>query len=162
MWKELKSETEKEYFQNILKFIETNKETIAPSPKNIFRVFTDTSLKDVKVVILGQDPYPTPGDANGRAFAVNSDIKIPKSLKNIFKEIQTEFGEEPKDRTLDYLANQGVFLLNTCLSTNQGSAFAHKNLGWQKFTDAVIKTLNNREEPIIFFYGVNRHMTKKS
>lgn len=150
MWKELKEETQKDYFKNIIKILTEKKDILAPEPANVFRAFNEVPFEDVKIVILGQDPYPTPGDANGLAFAVNENIKVPKSLQNIFKEIEKETGVMPTDKTLLSWTNQGVLLLNTCLTTEKGKTFAHKNLGWGTFTDKVISVLNERQDPVIF------------
>lgn len=151
MWDELKDETEKPYFKKILSFLksEMRHKEIAPSKDFIFRAFSLIEYKDVKVVILGQDPYPTKGHANGLAFAVNEGVKTPKSLANIFKEIESDTGKKPSKNDLLGWVDQGVFLLNTSLTTIEGETFAHKDV-WQPFTSAVIQKLNERNDPIIF------------
>lgn len=151
MWIELKQETKKASFSQILSFIKSeiqNGKKITPPLNQIFRVFNEIDFKDVKVVILGQDPYPTPGDANGLAFATNAK-KTPKSLVNIFKEIEIEYGVLPKNNNLLNWLKQGVLLLNTSLSTIEGETFAHKEI-WQPFTDSVIRSLNDHPNRLVF------------
>lgn len=151
MWKELNNVTSSEDFKNILNFLkeEIRKgKKLAPHKDNVFRVFKDQNFNNVKVVILGQDPYPTPGHANGLAFATNAS-QTPKSLQNIFKEIEMEYGSKPKNNDLLNWQKQGVFLLNTSLSTLEGETFAHKKI-WQSFTDAVIRSINDRKDPVVF------------
>lgn len=134
---------------------------ICPSNENIFRIFDAIDYNKVRVVVLGQDPYYANIDeANGFAFAVNENVAIPPSLRNIFKEIAQEFGNEPKDRTLGYLVKQGVFLMNTALSTRHGKAFAHGDL-WQPFTDKVISYLAEREQAIVFLLWGSKAIAKK-
>lgn len=149
----LKKEFDKEYMQSLLSFLEKevkNKQKIAP-PGNFFKALTLTPFNEVKVVILGQDPYPTLGHANGLAFAVNEGIKTPKSLHNIFLELSKDLKVEyPQNNTLLGWANQGVLLLNTVLTTRIGEPFSHRNHGWEYFTDKIILELNKRPEPIIF------------
>lgn len=151
MWKELSEETNEYYFKNIISFLKKEQaegKTLAPNKDDIFRVFRSLPYQDVKVVILGQDPYPTPGHANGLAFATNGQ-QTPKSLLNIFKEIESEFGSKPKSNDLLNWLKQGVFLLNTSLSTIEGKTFAHKEI-WQPFTDSVIRKINEKEDPVVF------------
>ncbi len=105
----------------------------------------------VKIVILGQDPYHGPGQANGLAFSVNPGVKLPPSLKNIFKELHNDLGcDIPADGNLEFWAKQGVLLLNTVLTVRAGEAHSHKKWGWETFTDAIISLLNSREQPVIF------------
>ena len=123
---------------------------ICPFEHDMFRIFRAIPYEDVKIVILGQDPYYSKlNEANGFAFAVSKGVSIPPSLRNVFKEIASEFGVIPSDCTLEYLVKQGVFLLNTALTTIHGEAFAHGKL-WQPFTDNAISFLNERTEPIVF------------
>lgn len=162
MWDELKEELNKEYFKKIMKFIDSelaSGKKIAPQRKDLFKIFETVKYEDVKVVILGQDPYPTPGHANGLAFATN-DSKTPKSLQNIFKEVQSDIGTLPKNNDLTNWLSQGVFLLNTSLSTIEGETFAHKQI-WQPFTDEVIKLLNQRQDPVVFILWGNPAQDKK-
>lgn len=152
-WNEfLNQEKEKEYFKNLMKVI--NQEyldyTCFPKYENIFHAFDSCEMKDIKVVILGQDPYHEINQAHGLAFSVLCE-KLPPSLVNIYKEMASDLGVEVKqDGNLDYLAKQGVFLLNTLLSVREGKAFSHKGLGWEIFTDNVIKMLNELDQPIVF------------
>lgn len=127
-------------------------EQVVPDNDNIFKAFELTDLNDVKVVILGQDPYPSPEDAMGLAFSIPSDNKLPKSLINIFKELHTDL-KMPLRTSGDLTdwAQQGVLLLNTSLTNIAGERDAHKKLGWQKsFTIPVIKELNNQSRPLVF------------
>ena len=148
----IEEEKKKEYFIKLMK--QVNKEyqeyTCYPAYQNIFHAFEITELKDVKVVILGQDPYHEPNQAHGLAFSVLCD-KIPPSLINIYKEMESDLGVKiNQDGNLDYLAKQGVLLLNTVLTVRKGEAFSHKDFGWQIFTDNVIKLLNALDQPIVF------------
>ena len=149
----LVDEFKKPYFLELKNFIkkefEKNK-TIYPPIKDIYRALHLVDYNRVKVVIIGQDPYHGKGQANGLAFAVNSNITAPPSLKNIFKEIFNEYGEYPKNYNLEGWAKQGVLLLNTVLTVVEKSPASHKNIGWEVFTDAIIKNLNERENPIVF------------
>lgn len=126
-------------------------ETIFPAPQNIFRAFELTSYRDTKVVILGQDPYHGSGQAHGLSFSVEADQKLPPSLRNIFKELASDLNcKPPTGGDLTVWANQGVLLLNTVLTVRSGAANSHKKRGWEEFTDAVIKTLNDHPQPIVF------------
>lgn len=121
-----------------------------PDKDNIFHALDATSLDNVKVVILGQDPYHEIGQAHGLSFSVLCE-KLPPSLVNIYKEISSDLGVEVnQDGNLDYLAKQGVLLLNTLLTVRNGEAFSHKGYGWEIFTDNIIKLLNTIDRPIVF------------
>ena len=121
-----------------------------PDYDNIFNAFRLTELNSVKVVIFGQDPYHEVNQAHGLAFSVLCK-KLPPSLKNIYKEMESDLGVEVnQDGNLDYLARQGVLLLNTTLTVRNGEAYSHKGLGWDRFTDNVIKLLNEQNRPIVF------------
>jgi len=162
----LKKELESEYFYPIRNKICEDMllgHKICPAKHSMFRIFEELEYDKIKVVILGQDPYYANLDeANGYAFAVGENIKIPSSLRNIFKEIATDSGREmPKDKTLDYMVQQGVFLLNTALTTRLGEAFAHGKY-WQPFTDKVISALNEREDPIVFMLWGQKAIAKKN
>ena len=142
----LSEEFEKDYFLKIKDFIdeEYKSKTIYPPYDEIFNAFKLTPLSNVKVVILGQDPYHEKGQAHGLAFSTPPGRPIPRSLKNIFKEINAEYGYPiPKSGCLESWANQGVFLLNTVLTVEEGNANSHSKCGWQTFTDNVIKLLPN-------------------
>jgi uracil-DNA glycosylase len=148
----LDPELDRPYFQKLLSFLdkETKQHKIAPAG-NFFKALQMVDYKDVKVVILGQDPYPTKGHANGLAFAVNKGVETPKSLQNIFKELSTDLKVDlPTDNTLLGWAEQGVLLLNTVLTCRIGEPMSHRNQGWEILTDRIIQILNERPEPILF------------
>ncbi len=129
---------------------EAKKYTIAPEPKNMFRVFKETPYDKVRVVVLAQDPYHGEGQANGLAFAIDNDKDTPPSLRNIIKEVEDNYGYALVDRSLMGWARQGVFLLNTCLSVRLHQPLSHQKIGWEWFTDRVIEHLSNREQPMVF------------
>lgn len=135
---------------------------IYPSSANIYNAFKKTSYDDVKVVILGQDPYHEEGQANGLAFSVNNGVKMPPSLKNIFKELQDDIGGELRTNPdLTDWAKQGVFLLNSSLTVIEGRPNSMADI-WNTFTDSIIKLLNSKEKPIIFvLWGKNARNKKK-
>ncbi|MFI3239553.1 MAG: uracil-DNA glycosylase [Bacteroidales bacterium] len=153
-WKEtLATEFEKEYFVNLTKFVrnEYNTQKIFPPASSIFAAFNHTPFNDVKVVILGQDPYHDHGQANGLCFSVNHDIAFPPSLLNIFKEINSDLGKPiPKSGDLTHWAEQGVLLLNSTLTVRAHSAGSHQRQGWEQFTDRVIKELSDKRTGIVF------------
>lgn len=153
-WKRvLSSEFEKEYFKELTAFVKDEylNHTVYPHPKNIFRAFEETPFDDVKVVILGQDPYHGPNQANGLCFSVNEGVRFPPSLQNIFKELKTDIGKEiPKEGNLDEWSKQGVLLLNATLTVRAHTAGSHQHKGWEEFTDSVIKVLNDRKENLVF------------
>ena len=149
----LKEEFEKDYFLKINDFInkEYETKTIYPPYDEIFNAFKLTPLNEVKVVILGQDPYHEKGQAHGLAFSTPAGRPKPRSLNNIFKEINAEYDYPiPESGCLESWANQGVFLLNTVLTVEEGNANSHSKCGWQIFTDNVIKLLDNQTQPIVF------------
>lgn len=158
-WKEkLEEEFRKEYFKKLTEFVreEYAKSTIYPEPKNIFRAFDLAPFDEVKVVILGQDPYHGAGQANGLCFAVNPGVRPPPSLQNIFKEIESDLGHEvSRDTDLSRWARQGVLLLNATLTVRAASAGSHQGKGWEQFTDAVIHKLNDERERIVFILWGN-------
>jgi uracil-DNA glycosylase len=165
-WKEaLMEEFQKPYFSEIKSFlVKAKKEgkTIYPPGPLIFNAFNTTPLDKVKVVILGQDPYHGPGQAMGLSFSVPKNVAIPASLKNIYKEINRELGIEiPRHGDLTSWAKQGVFLLNAMLTVEARQAGAHKKIGWQTFTDAVIKTISDRCEGVVFLLWGNFAKNKK-
>lgn len=160
----LKEEFEKDYFLKIKDFVnkeyETN--TIYPPYDEIFNAFKLTPLNGVKVVILGQDPYHEKGQAHGLAFSTPAGRPKPRSLNNIFKEINAEYDYPiPESGCLESWANQGVFLLNTVLTVEEGNANSHSKCGWQIFTDNVIKLLDCQTQPIVFLLWGKQAEKKK-
>lgn len=154
-WKTvLKDEFQKPYFQSLATFLrnaKTNNKTIYPPGSLIFNAFNTTPFDKVKVVILGQDPYHNPGEAMGLSFSVPKGVRIPPSLRNIYKEINTDLGLPiPNHGDLSKWAQQGVFLLNAMLTVEKNKAGAHKKIGWQDFTDAVIHKLSEQREGLVF------------
>ena len=153
-WKKhLKEEFEKDYFITLTDFVrdEYQNNQIYPPPKYIFRAFDKTPFDQVKVVILGQDPYHGEGQANGLCFAVNKGVRLPPSLQNIYKELESDLGIKPKTSgDLENWADQGVLLLNATLTVKAKTAGSHQKKGWEEFTDAVIKTLSNQRESLVF------------
>ena len=164
-WDEiLKEEFNKDYFKQLTEFVEKEYEmkTIYPSKENIFEAFKRTDYDDVKVVILGQDPYHGIGEANGLCFSVNDGIKIPPSLQNIYKELNSDLGIPiPSTGNLESWAREGVLLLNTVLTVEKDKPASHKNIGWEIFTDSIIKKLNEKEEPVVFILWGNFAKSKK-
>ena len=153
-WKaQLHEEFDKPYFQQLTQFVrqEYAAGTCYPPGRLIFNAFDTTPFDQVRVVILGQDPYHGPGQAHGLCFSVNDGIPFPPSLQNIFKEIQAETGAPiPQSGNLTRWAEQGVFLLNTCLSVHEHQAFSHSGKGWETFTDAAIAALSKGREHLVF------------
>lgn len=160
----LDSEYHKEYFANIVKFVNKvyKEKTIFPPKGRILSALDITDYNDVKVVILGQDPYHGIGEANGLAFSVNDGVKIPPSLKNIYKELHNDLGVEiPNTGNLESWAKEGVLLLNSVLTVEKDKPASHKNIGWETFTDSIIKKLNERDEPVVFILWGNFAKSKK-
>jgi len=161
----LKDEYNKDYFKNVVSFVNKiyKEKTIFPPKNRILSALSITDYKDVKVVILGQDPYHGVGEANGLAFSVNDGIKIPPSLQNIYKELNSDLAI-PIARTgnLESWAREGVLLLNSVLTVEKDKPASHKNLGWETFTDSIIKKLNEKEEPVVFILWGNFAKSKKS
>ena len=154
-WKEvLHNEFEKEYFTRLTSFVKeeyTGPTPIYPPAKLIFNAFDHCPFNDVKVVILGQDPYHGAGQANGLCFSVNKGVAFPPSLMNIFKEIQSDMGTPiPQDGDLTRWSEQGVLLLNATLTVRASQAGSHQKRGWEEFTDAAIRELAERRENIVF------------
>jgi uracil-DNA glycosylase len=153
-WKNvLQNEFNKEYFSSLVEFIkkEYQNNTIYPPGNLIFNAFNHCPFDALKVVIIGQDPYHGPGQAQGLCFSVKEGIKFPPSLINIFKEIKNDIGVEiPKTGNLERWANQGVLLLNATLTVKAHQAGSHQNKGWQKFTDSVIEIIANQKTNIVF------------
>ena len=148
--KKLKKEINAPYFARLMAFLEKRYELAAvyPAKERVFSAFALVPFDKVQVVILGQDPYHSKGVATGAAFAVEEGNKIPPSLRNIYKEIQQDLGSEPKN--LWEMQKEGVFLLNTLLTVEEGAPLSHRGKGWESFTDAVLRALWEREEKIVF------------
>ena len=165
-WEEiLAPEFEKSYYLELRKFISEQYSitTVYPPKEEVMSAFYTVAHKDVKVVILGQDPYHGPGQAHGMSFSVKKGVPHPPSLRNIFKELESDLGcPTPKNGYLMKWAEQGVFLLNTVLTVRQGEANSHKGQGWEQFTDAVIESLAKREEPVIFVLWGKPAQTKRT
>ncbi|ONI38469.1 uracil-DNA glycosylase [Candidatus Epulonipiscium fishelsonii] len=165
-WDEiLKDEFEKPYYKKLRQFLKEEYATqvIYPKPEDIFTAFKVTPYEDVKVVIIGQDPYHGNAQAHGMSFSVQPGIKVPPSLLNIYKEIHSSLGYDiPKTGYLLPWAKQGVFLLNTVLTVRASQPNSHKQKGWEIFTDDVISYLNNREKPIIFLLWGAHAQSKKA
>ena len=153
-WKpHLQEEFEEDYFKDLIAFVKEDiqKYTIYPPGKLIFNAFEKCSFNDVKVVILGQDPYHGKGQANGLAFSVNDGVRIPPSLINIFKEIHADLGKPiPSGGNLERWAEQGVLLLNSMLTVRAEMAGSHQKKGWEQFTDAVIQKISDSKENVVF------------
>lgn len=153
-WKErLSAEFTKPYFQELTSFVrqEYSAHTVFPPGKEIFRAFDKCDFDKVKVVIIGQDPYHGPGQANGLCFSVRERVKIPPSLINIYKEIKNDLGKPfPVSGELERWAEQGVLLLNATLTVRASSPGSHQKKGWEIFTDAVIKTVSDEKENVVF------------
>lgn len=149
----LKPEFEKPYFKDLLQFLEKEykEQTIYPAKEHLFQALNECSYEDCKVVIIGQDPYHQPGQAHGLSFSVLPGVKIPPSLRNIYKELKSDLGLEiPTSGYLNNWAKQGILLLNTVLTVREGEPNSHKNKGWELFTNTILSELNKQDRPIIF------------
>jgi uracil-DNA glycosylase len=158
-WKKaLETEFEKPYFADLSKAVKGSylSSVVYPAPKNVFNAFSLCPFDQVKVVILGQDPYHGAGQAHGLSFSVPDGVKTPPSLQNIYKEIKSDLGNEvPASGNLERWAKQGVLLLNATLTVEQSKPGSHQGLGWETFTDAVIKTISDQKEHVIFLLWGN-------
>lgn len=161
----LREEFDKQYFSNIVSQLKSEKaagKIIYPPGPLLFNAFEKTPFDNVKVIIIGQDPYHNPGQAMGLCFSVPKGIKTPASLVNIYKELKSDLGcEIPPHGDLSRWAEQGVFLLNAILSVEQNLAGAHKNFGWQDFTDSVIKILSEQKSGLVFLLWGNFARNKR-
>lgn len=153
-WNEiLAEEMEKDYYQELQAFVQKRRAEVRvfPEEKNVFNALELTPFESVKVVILGQDPYHGFGQAHGLSFSVQKGIPLPPSLKNIYKELQEDIGGEfPTEGDLSHWAKQGVLLLNTVLTVEEGNANSHKGKGWERLTNRLIDSLNELKHPVIF------------
>lgn len=157
-------EKEASYFKKVFTFAKNERakgKAVYPAPENIFRAFTLTPFVDVRVVILGQDPYHGAGQAEGLSFSVPKGIATPPSLQNIYKELRDDIGTTiPKHGHLEHWAKQGVLLLNAVLTVEAGKASSHAGRGWEQFTDAVIKKLSEHKEHLVFILWGNYAKSK--
>lgn len=159
----LNDEFSKEYFKQLGIFVknEYKTKTIFPSYENIFDALRFTDYNEVKVVILGQDPYHGLGEAHGLSFSVKENVKMPPSLQNIFKELYNDLGIKRTKSDLTDWAEEGVLLLNSIMTVEKDKPLSHKNKGWEIFTDTIISKLNEREEPVIFLLWGSFARSKK-
>lgn len=152
-WPLLKEEFQKPYYLNLRSFLieEYREKVIYPSMHDIFNALHYTAYNDVKIVLLGQDPYHGPEQAHGLSFSVKPDVRIPPSLQNIFKELENDLGcYIPNNGYLVKWAKEGILLLNTVLTVRAGQAHSHRGKGWETFTDKVISLVNERQKPVVF------------
>lgn len=165
-WAEkLNVEYKKPYYRELFNFIkeEYSKVVVYPPSEDIFNAMHLTPLSKVKCVILGQDPYHEPGQAHGLCFSVKPDIKIPPSLENIYKELHDDIGFAiPNHGYLEEWAKQGVLLLNTVLTVQAHRTFSHRGKGWEQFTDAIIRTVNEIDRPVVFLLWGKPAQEKKA
>lgn len=164
LWYNIMSEEyHKEYFIKLEAYIkeEYSKKTVFPTSDNVFKALKLTDYNDVKVVILGQDPYHGVGEAQGLSFSVPDNIQKPPSLRNIFKELKSDINIDREKNDLTDWAKQGVLLLNSILTVVQDSPLSHKDKGWEIFTDEIIRKLNDREKPIVFILWGNYARSKR-
>jgi uracil-DNA glycosylase len=154
----INEESRKEYFNKLNRFIDEERKykSIYPPLELVYSAFELTSFDNVKVIIIGQDPYHQSGVANGLSFSVNQKNKLPKSLNNIFKELKDDLGINNTNGDLRSWSRQGVFLLNTILTVEDGKALSHKNIGWEVFTKAIIESLNKDSKPKVFLLWGNQ------
>lgn len=160
----LEEEYKKDYFINLMDFVksEYKTKTIYPKQNEVFNAFRYTSFDDVKVVILGQDPYHGPNQAEGLSFSVSNEVLKPPSLKNIFKELESDLGIQfPEANSLIPWAKEGVLLLNAVLTVQEHTPTSHKDKGWETFTDNVIKVLNKKTTPVVFILWGSYARNKK-
>ncbi len=165
-WKKyLVDEFEKEYFKRLTDSVRNRylTQTVFPPPALVFNALELCPFETVKVVILGQDPYHGKGQAHGLSFSVQNGVKIPPSLKNIYKEIASDLGTEiPENGNLERWAKQGVLLLNATLTVEEGKPGSHQGLGWEQFTDAIIKKVSEEKQHVVFLLWGNYARAKKA
>lgn len=153
-WDEiLKDEWQKPYLQGLFAFLHQDYDdhTVYPPKRDVFNALKYTSFEDTKVVIIGQDPYHGYGQAHGLCFSVRAGVKLPPSLVNIYKELESDVGRKfTLNGDLTYWANQGVLMLNNVLTVREGQPQSHKDMGWEKFTDRIIAELNKKQTPVVF------------
>ena len=160
----LTEEVKKDYFKELIEYVNNEYKTkiIYPKKTEVFNAFKYTDYKDVKVVILGQDPYHGPNQAEGLSFSVSNEVIKPPSLKNIFKELESDLGIPfPEHNSLKPWAKEGVLLLNAVLTVEEHKPASHANKGWETFTDEIIKLINKKEEPVVFILWGNYAREKK-
>ncbi|AET65897.1 uracil-DNA glycosylase [Desulfosporosinus orientis DSM 765] len=164
-WKRLlDDEIKKDYYVQLLEWVknEYRHKQIFPKKEDVFNALVFTSYENTKVVILGQDPYPNVGQGMGLSFSVNIGVPFPKSLQNIFQELQSDLGcQIPKHGSLKKWAEQGVLLLNTSLTVEARKPNSHQNKGWEIFTDKIISLVNDKPEPVVFILWGNNARSKK-
>lgn len=159
----LNEEYSKDYFINLMKFIddEYNSKSIFPKKSDLFKALKLTDYDNVKVVIIGQDPYHGMNEANGLCFSVNTDVKMPPSLRNIFKELESDLEIIRTNTDLTDWAKEGVLLLNNVLTVEKDKAFSHKNKGWEIFTNRIIDEINKKDTPVVFVLWGNSARDKR-
>ena len=165
-WQEkLADECEKPYYEQLWQVLhdEYEERSVYPPMRDVYNAFAFTAFDDVKVVLLGQDPYHKKGQAHGLSFSVQPGTAIPPSLRNIFKELSEDLGCLPPEKgSLVSWAKQGVLLLNTVLTVREGEPYSHQHLGWENFTDRVISCINEREKPVVFLLWGRHAQAKRS
>ena len=161
----LKDIIDTSYFKDLMAFVnkEYEEKTIYPPKEDLFNALKQTSFKDTKVLIMGQDPYHGEGEAHGLSFSVKDGVKLPPSLKNIYKELESDLGYPPvTSGNLTKWAQEGVLLLNSTLTVIKDTPNSHSKIGWDKFTDHIVKKLNEKEEPVVFILWGNFARSKKA
>ena len=174
---ELKDEFEKTYMENLSQFVRKERQSgksIYPSPQGVFKALRPTPPQEVKVVVVGQDPYHNPGQAHGLSFSVPEGVMAPPSLQNIFKELKSDVGVNPTGTNLTPWANQGVLLLNSMLTVEKNKPGSHQKKGWEEFTDKVLQIVDKKSKHCVFilwgsyaqrkgdFIDSNKHLVLKS
>lgn len=159
----LKEEYDKPYFKNLMKFVvdEYDKKTIFPIKKDLFNALKTTPFSNVKIVVLGQDPYHGEKEAHGYSFSVKEGTKIPPSLRNIFKELNSDLNIKKTNTNLEDWAKQGILLLNTIMTVEKDKPLSHQKKGWEIFTDKIIEKLGETDHPIVFILMGNQARSKK-